>query len=131
MPMFEALQQLFAATRVRREPIPFVICRLQPGTPLEPVVRLQPPPLCVTVEPDGATVFLPEPEPREPHGTSASDPVGPSSHSPRLAIVADPLSQQGTNLQADAPACDVCGSITVRSGTCYKCLNCGNSMGCS
>ncbi len=49
----------------------------------------------------------------------------------RLAIVADPLSQQGSELQADAPACDVCGSITVRSGTCYKCLNCGNSMGCS
>jgi ribonucleoside-diphosphate reductase alpha chain len=49
----------------------------------------------------------------------------------RLAIVADPLSQQSSNLQADAPACDVCGSITVRSGTCYKCLNCGNSMGCS
>ncbi len=34
-------------------------------------------------------------------------------------------------MQADAPACDVCGTITVRSGTCYKCLNCGNSMGCS
>jgi ribonucleoside-diphosphate reductase alpha chain len=49
----------------------------------------------------------------------------------RLAIVADPLSQQGSEMQADAPACDVCGSITVRSGTCYKCLNCGNSMGCS
>jgi ribonucleoside-diphosphate reductase alpha chain len=31
----------------------------------------------------------------------------------------------------DAPACDVCGTITVRSGTCYKCVNCGNSMGCS
>jgi hypothetical protein len=62
MPMFEALQQLFAATRVRREPIPYVICRLQPGTPLEPVVRLQPPPLCVTVESDGATVFLHEAE---------------------------------------------------------------------
>ncbi len=31
----------------------------------------------------------------------------------------------------DAPPCDVCGTITVRSGTCYKCLNCGNSMGCS
>ncbi len=43
----------------------------------------------------------------------------------------DPLSQQGSEMQADAPACDVCGSITVRSGTCYKCLNCGNSMGCS
>ncbi len=34
-------------------------------------------------------------------------------------------------LQTDAPACDVCGTITVRSGTCYKCVNCGNSMGCS
>ncbi|MCB9845562.1 MAG: adenosylcobalamin-dependent ribonucleoside-diphosphate reductase [Phycisphaeraceae bacterium] len=31
----------------------------------------------------------------------------------------------------DAPPCDVCGTITVRSGTCYKCHNCGNSMGCS
>ena len=55
----------------------------------------------------------------------------PPSANLRLAIVSDPLSQQGSELQADAPACDVCGSITVRSGTCYKCLNCGNSMGCS
>jgi hypothetical protein len=62
MAMFDSLQQLFAATRVRREEIPYVICRLQPGTPLEKVVRLQPPPLCVCVEPDGATVFLPEAE---------------------------------------------------------------------
>lgn len=31
----------------------------------------------------------------------------------------------------DAPACDICGSITVRNGACYKCFNCGNSMGCS
>ena len=30
-----------------------------------------------------------------------------------------------------APLCDVCGHITVRNGSCYKCLNCGNSMGCS
>jgi hypothetical protein len=34
-------------------------------------------------------------------------------------------------MQSDAPACNVCGHITVRSGTCYKCLNCGNSLGCS
>ncbi|MBX3367296.1 MAG: adenosylcobalamin-dependent ribonucleoside-diphosphate reductase [Phycisphaeraceae bacterium] len=32
---------------------------------------------------------------------------------------------------SDAPPCDICGTITVRSGTCHKCLNCGNSMGCS
>lgn len=49
----------------------------------------------------------------------------------RVNLVVDPLSQQGSEMQSDAPACDVCGSITVRSGTCYKCLNCGNSMGCS
>ncbi len=35
------------------------------------------------------------------------------------------------NMQSDAPSCNVCGHITVRSGTCYKCLNCGNSLGCS
>src|SRR5205807_9424671 len=62
MAMFESLQKLFAATRVRREEVPYVVCRLQPGTPLERVVQLQPPPLCVAVEPDGATVFLPEAE---------------------------------------------------------------------
>ena len=38
---------------------------------------------------------------------------------------------QFEHFQDDAPACDVCGSITVRNGTCYRCHNCGNSMGCS
>ena len=41
------------------------------------------------------------------------------------------LDQLNVGLMGDAPACDVCGSITVRNGTCYKCNNCGNSMGCS
>jgi ribonucleoside-diphosphate reductase alpha chain len=41
------------------------------------------------------------------------------------------LDQSNASLMGDAPARDVCGSITVRNGTCYKCLNCGNSMGCS
>jgi len=35
------------------------------------------------------------------------------------------------HLMGDAPFCDVCGHITVRNGACYKCLNCGNSLGCS
>ncbi|HUU61959.1 MAG TPA: vitamin B12-dependent ribonucleotide reductase [Acidimicrobiia bacterium] len=35
------------------------------------------------------------------------------------------------SLMGGAPLCDVCGHITVRNGSCYKCLNCGNSMGCS
>ncbi len=35
------------------------------------------------------------------------------------------------NMQSDAPACNVCGHIMMRSGTCYKCLNCGNQGGCN
>jgi len=41
------------------------------------------------------------------------------------------LSKTLEHFMQDAPTCDVCGAITVRNGTCYKCLNCGNSMGCS
>jgi ribonucleoside-diphosphate reductase alpha chain len=33
--------------------------------------------------------------------------------------------------QSDAPACPNCGHVTVRNGACYKCLNCGESLGCS
>ena len=33
--------------------------------------------------------------------------------------------------QQDAPSCPNCGHITVRNGACYKCLNCGESLGCS
>jgi ribonucleoside-diphosphate reductase alpha chain len=43
----------------------------------------------------------------------------------------DPLTQQLEEMMGDAPVCDGCGHITVRNGACYKCLNCGNSMGCS
>jgi ribonucleoside-diphosphate reductase alpha chain len=31
----------------------------------------------------------------------------------------------------DAPSCHVCGSIMVRNGSCYKCMSCGNTSGCS
>jgi ribonucleoside-diphosphate reductase alpha chain len=34
-------------------------------------------------------------------------------------------------MMGDAPLCDTCGHITIRNGSCYKCLNCGNSLGCS
>ncbi len=33
--------------------------------------------------------------------------------------------------QADAPSCAECGSIMIRNGSCYKCLNCGSTSGCS
>jgi ribonucleoside-diphosphate reductase alpha chain len=41
------------------------------------------------------------------------------------------LDEQLGEMMGDAPMCDNCGHITVRNGACYKCLNCGSSMGCS
>jgi ribonucleoside-diphosphate reductase alpha chain len=49
-----------------------------------------------------------------------------SKHTRRAAS----LTQMITN-QSDAPSCPNCGQITVRNGACYKCLNCGESLGCS
>jgi len=56
---------------------------------------------------------------------------------PEFKVIASPKGINGTTTQkiafvnTDAPACPDCGSITVRSGSCYKCLNCGATTGCS
>jgi ribonucleoside-diphosphate reductase alpha chain len=62
----------------------------------------------------------------------------PSSPKPILrsvgAAAAKPegnMSEHLAELMGDAPPCDLCGHVTVRNGACYKCINCGNSMGCS
>jgi ribonucleoside-diphosphate reductase alpha chain len=72
--------------------------------------------------------------PLVPGLTPARPVLAPSSAS-RLADAEDAgaasLTYQNKRLLGDAPACDSCGHITIRNGTCYKCLNCGNSMGCS
>jgi ribonucleoside-diphosphate reductase alpha chain len=59
--------------------------------------------------------------PPEPHDTLRPGPEGSISA----------LDAQLEEMMGDAPVCDGCGHITVRNGACYKCLNCGNSMGCS
>ncbi len=91
--------------------------------------------------------------------TAVSQPaLDGGSKGPELAVLATngALSGQGTNgngaakaqngggitlnlggtrvafaAQADAPSCADCGSIMVRNGSCYKCLNCGSTSGCS
>jgi ribonucleoside-diphosphate reductase alpha chain len=62
-----------------------------------------------------------------PDITNVYQPVSVKASSPQMHLSVD-LSM---GVQSDAPACNVCGHTTLRSGTCYKCLNCGNSMGCS
>jgi ribonucleoside-diphosphate reductase alpha chain len=45
---------------------------------------------------------------------------------------ADPVEALGELIQmGDAPACSICGSLMVRSGTCYRCGTCGSTSGCS
>ena len=41
------------------------------------------------------------------------------------------LSDSVAHFQQDAPTCPNCGHVTVRNGACYKCQNCGESLGCS
>ena len=63
----------------------------------------------------------------------AGETARPTSTEPPapVAAVIGALDYSHAAMMGDAPACDVCGAITVRNANCYKCLNCGNSMGCS
>ncbi|MFN6374744.1 MAG: vitamin B12-dependent ribonucleotide reductase [Chitinophagia bacterium] len=64
--------------------------------------------------------------------TTPSAAAAPKASKAPVAVKAENSTQEYMkSMQSDAPACNTCGHITVRSGTCYKCLNCGNSMGCS
>jgi len=45
--------------------------------------------------------------------------------------IVQPLHPIAFSPQADAPSCPDCGSLMVRNGACYKCLNCGATSGCS
>jgi ribonucleoside-diphosphate reductase alpha chain len=48
-----------------------------------------------------------------------------------LSVSGDPTQSYLGSMMGDAPVCNTCGHITIRSGSCYKCLNCGTSLGCS
>lgn len=54
-----------------------------------------------------------------------------AAQSVKTDSVMDAVNTAAKSMQSDAPACNVCGHIMMRSGTCYKCLNCGNQGGCS
>jgi ribonucleoside-diphosphate reductase alpha chain len=77
----------------------------------------------------------------EHHGKGAAAPAKGNETAAAQPSSAPVQTSQGMNVQVldaqfkdfmeDAPVCDQCGAITVRNGACYRCYNCGNSMGCS
>jgi ribonucleoside-diphosphate reductase alpha chain len=75
---------------------------------------------------------------RELEETAQQLPPAPASHdAPAAAPASQPTLSHGANPhstiqnQEDAPPCSTCGSIMIRSGACYKCVNCGNTSGCA
>ncbi|HZY02556.1 MAG TPA: LAGLIDADG family homing endonuclease, partial [Anaeromyxobacteraceae bacterium] len=74
-----------------------------------------------------------------PPGTAPSAPklmAAGSTVEARATVIPDPVVAVAAEdpaylAQADAPPCPNCGSITVRNGACYKCVNCGTTTGCS
>ena len=91
----------------------------------------------------GAGTAASDPAASEPGAESGQASAGPNA-APREGAsgARSPNGSNGSNgqgvrqlpaqlFQADAPPCSSCGSITVRNGACYKCLNCGSTSGCS
>jgi ribonucleoside-diphosphate reductase alpha chain len=71
-----------------------------------------------------------------PAAPAAVPPRRDEEEAPREAALCAPpeagvLSEHLGKMMGDAPFCNVCGHTTVRNGVCYKCLNCGNTLGCS
>ncbi len=60
-----------------------------------------------------------------------ADGNGHSAPKPSAGRVVQSLSDSVAHFQQDAPTCPHCGHVAVRNGACYKCLNCGESLGCS
>ncbi len=71
------------------------------------------------------------PSPEAVGDLSGSSEPRAQSPEPRASSghIADALA--GLIDMGDAPSCHVCGSIMVRNGSCYKCMSCGSTSGCS
>ena len=67
----------------------------------------------------------------EVHGVaSTGDPAGmPSMQDRGLYHAADAMREMYE--MGDAPSCPTCGAIMVRNGSCYRCMSCGSTSGCS
>ena len=62
---------------------------------------------------------------------SAKKANGSVSHAEAATRTVNSISDSVAGFVKDAPTCPNCGHIAVRNGACFKCLNCGESLGCS
>ncbi|HSQ13930.1 MAG TPA: hypothetical protein VLM90_12965, partial [Candidatus Deferrimicrobium sp.] len=69
-------------------------------------------------------------EPTEPMPQSNKI-VSLAAHAPRGGAPVASISSVTSLYQQEAPPCPDCGAIMIRSGACYKCMNCGAVSGCS
>jgi ribonucleoside-diphosphate reductase alpha chain len=65
------------------------------------------------------------------NGLTPTAPKEPAPAAPPSAVMAANNPHTTIQNQEDAPPCSTCGSIMIRSGACYKCVNCGNTSGCA
>ena len=79
----------------------------------------------------GASISAPETDASQDGGSGRDNPAGEAGLETLSRQNLERISRQFSHFQEDAPACDVCGAITVRNGNCYKCFVCGSSLGCS
>jgi len=66
-----------------------------------------------------------------PIGQSAPSGAPTTLSSGTATLTAVEKEMEIVRMQTDAPPCPDCGALTVRSGACYKCMQCGSSLGCS
>ncbi|HUY97772.1 MAG TPA: vitamin B12-dependent ribonucleotide reductase [Verrucomicrobiae bacterium] len=87
----------------------------------------------------GVLERVPPAPPSASRETATSVPMGTNSTAAASSATAGPEHVPGKQLvagqafwnQEDAPSCADCGALMVRSGACYKCMNCGATSGCS
>ncbi|NDB53628.1 MAG: vitamin B12-dependent ribonucleotide reductase, partial [Chitinophagaceae bacterium] len=84
-------------------------------------------PLEYAKEPELSSIRItPAPGAAQPAKTAAQK----AAKVEKVESALDAMNAVAKNMQSDAPACNVCGNIMMRSGACYKCNNCGNQGGC-
>jgi ribonucleoside-diphosphate reductase alpha chain len=75
----------------------------------------------------GGGGIAPEPQAASSYADGSSQPASLADRG--LYHAADAM--RGMYEMGDAPSCSVCGAIMVRNGSCYRCMSCGSTSGCS